>query len=299
MLQEISAVLEDADKTMLLTKGAALAFGGVYPQPHTRLGSDIDFLCHPDDKEAIVAALIKTGFRNAEPEYPLEYYFRFRGEVALFKPGAHRQVIEIHWTGPGRIYHGRRLGYAQYLPHSRPSCFGPGLRLLNPEYAFLLVIQHLGKHLRHLRPIWLMDLLLLSRQSGFDWRQLARAIDRSGLHWPALHVIRWARVRYPKTVPGALPRFLRRRSPKPPCNWIDQRLCYSPHEAAVRWLDALGLPTWRQRFGYWAEHVWPSRSVMERMYPEASGHALWPYHLRRWWRLMKERVPLLFGISSR
>ncbi len=294
LLREIAAILEAHRLTMLLTKGAALAFDGVYAEPHTRLGSDIDFLCHPAEKERVVNALIDAGFKNAEPEYPIDYYLRYRGEVALYKPGSHAPAIEVHWTGAGRLYHHRRLGYAEFQPHSHPSVFGPALRVLSPEYHTLLIIQHLGKHLRHLRPLWLLDLVLLTSTPGFNWAVLARATHRARLHWPALHVVHWAEARRPGTFPKAFINTLRRHRPRPPRNLIDQRLSYSTAESSVRWLDALGLPTWRQRLAYWGEHIVPSRYVIERIYPEARGRKLMPFHLRRWGRLIRQRLPQIF-----
>ncbi len=294
LLRDIAAILEANRLTMLLTKGAALAFDGVYPEPHTRLGSDIDFLCHPAEKERVINALLDAGFKNAEPEYPIDYYLRYRGEVALYQPGSHAPPIEVHWTGAGRLYHHRRMGYADYQPHARPSVFGPALRVLSPEYHTLLIIQHLGKHLRHLRPLWLLDLALLTSTPDFNWATLARATHHARLHWPALHVIHWAEARRPGTFPPSFINTIKRHRPRPPRNFIDQRLSYSTAESSVRWLDALGLPTWRQRLSYWLEHIVPSRYVIERMYPDSKGRNLLPFHLRRWSRLIRQRLPQIF-----
>ncbi|HPS01300.1 MAG TPA: nucleotidyltransferase family protein, partial [Candidatus Sumerlaeota bacterium] len=110
LLRHLADVLRRAGQELLVVKGTALAFTGVYAEPHLRQGADVDTLCLPGQERLLTDLLLQNGFENVEPEYPLEYYLRYRSEVALFRRSAPRwPTLEVHWTAGGSLFYGRRL----------------------------------------------------------------------------------------------------------------------------------------------------------------------------------------------
>jgi hypothetical protein len=285
MLRFLAQTLHETGLELLIVKGAAMAFNGVYPAPHLRLGTDVDALCPPRTVRRVIWLLLAAGFANAEPEYPLSYYLTYRNEVALYRKGHRWPILEIHWGPAGPMYYLRRLPLERLWRSSRPGPWGPGLRVLPPEMELVHALVHLTKHMRHLRPIWALDFLFLARQS-LNWRQVEREVSRARLEWPAWFLFRWLEKRAPGTIPpGLLERVARNRT-RAPWNWIEMRVLHRTSDGHGRWLEAMYLPTWRQRLGYLREVAAPSRPVMERLYPEATGRWLLPFHFRRWRRLL-------------
>ena len=288
MLQFLESALRDAGLELLLVKGTALAFTGVYPAPHLRRGADVDTLCRPERVRDVVRTLLKEGFRNAEPEYPLSYYFAYRNEVALFRENTRWPFLEIHWGPAGRLYYNRRPPICRLWEASREGPWGPALRVLSPEMEAVHSVVHMTKHLRALRPDWALDFALLSRQ-GLDWERVARELRAFRLEWPAWHALRWIESRIPGTVPREVIEEMRHHRRRAPWSWVEMQVLHARSDRRMRPIDALCLPTWRQRFGYLREQVAPSRCVMERLYPEARERRnLLPLHGKRWLRLLGE-----------
>jgi len=285
MLRFLAQTLHETSLELLIVKGAAMAFNGVYPAPHLRLGTDVDALCPPHVARRVIRLLLAAGFANAEPEYPLSYYLTYRNEVALYRKGHRWPILEIHWGPAGPMYYLRRLPLERLWRSSIPGPWGPGLRVLPPEMELVHALVHLTKHMRHLRPLWALDFLLLARQS-LNWRQVEREVSRARLEWPAWFIFRWLEKRAPGTIPPGLLERIARGRWSAPWNWIEMRVLHRMCDGHGRWLEAMYLPTWRQRFGYMREVAAPSRPVMERLYPEARGRWLLPFHLRRWRRLL-------------
>jgi signal peptidase I len=290
MLRFLAATLHEAGLELLVVKGAAMAFDGVYPAPHLRLGTDVDTICSPETVRRVVKLLLDAGFANAEPEYPLSYYLTYRNEVALYRKGYRWPILEIHWGPAGPLYYSRRLPVTRLWSASRQGPWGTGLRVLSPEMEMAHSLVHLTKHMRHLRPIWALDFALLTRQ-GLDWRRVTAEIARAGLEWPAWFIFRWLEKRVPGTIPAALLERVALRRRRAPWNWIEMRVLHRMCDGQGRWLEVMHLPTWRQRLGYLREVAAPSRPVMERLYPEAKEHWIVPFHLRRWRRLLGKLIP--------
>ncbi len=288
LLRHLAAILERAGVEMLVVKGAALAFTGVYAESHLRQGADVDTLCLPGQERLLTELLLQDGFENAEPEYPVDYYLRYRGEVAFFHRSAPRwPTLELHWVAGGSLFYGRRLSVERLWRESRPGPWGKGLRVLSPEMELLHSLVHLTKHLRVLRPVWALDIALLARQ-GMDWACVEREIVAARLEWPAWLVFEWVESRVPGTVPSDLIRRVRAGRARGLRAWPEMRMLHAVRSRQTRWIEALCLPTWRQRLGYLSEQALPSRFVMERLYPESKGRWLVPWYLRRWGRLARE-----------
>ena len=287
MLRFLAPMLRQAGLELLIVKGAEMAFNGVYPAPHLRLGTDVDALCPPHTVRRAIRLLLGAGFANAEPEYPLSYYLTYRNEVALYRKGHRWPILEIHWGPAGPMYYLRRLPLERLWRSSIPGPWGPGLRVLPPEMELVHALVHLTKHMRHLRPIWALDFLFLARQS-LNWRRVEREISRARLEWPAWFIFRWLEKRAPGTIPPSLLEGVARNRSHAPWNWIEMRVLHRMCDGHGRWLEAMYLPTWRQRLGYLREVAAPSRPVMERLYPGAKDRWILPFHLRRWGRLMSK-----------
>lgn len=244
--------------------------------------------------------LLGDGFVNAEPEYPVAYYLRYRAEVALRCPASPRwPCVEVHWGAACGLYFGRRLPARRLFESSVAGTWGPGLRVLSPETEFAHAVAHLAKHLRAMRPIWALDLALLARR-GLDWERVAKILREARLDRVAVRVLAWVddrvpgaiafeilqpTVREPAAAHAAMPRRARRLS------WTEARMLHAGASGLGRWIEAMSLPTWDQRLGYLGETVAPRRAVMERLYPAARGRALWPFYVRRWARLLGAAVP--------
>ncbi len=288
LLRHLAAILHKAGQEILVVKGTALAFTGVYAEPHLRQGADVDTLCLPGQERVLTELLLKEGFENAEPEYPVEYYLRYRSEVAFFRRSAPRwPTLELHWSAGGSLFYGRRLSVERLWQDSRPGPWGSGLRVLSPEMELLHSLAHLTKHLRVLRPVWAFDIVLLARQ-GLNWDRVEREIGAARLEWPAWIVFEWVESRVPGTVPPDLIRRMRAGRERGLRTWPEMRILHAVRSRQTRWIEALCLPTWGQRLGYLCEQALPSRFVMERLYPEAKGRWLVPFQIRRWARIFRE-----------
>jgi hypothetical protein len=288
LLCHLAALLRQAGRELLVVKGTALAFTGVYAEPHLRQGADVDTLCLPGQERLLTELLIKSGFENAEPEYPVEYYLRYRSEVAFFRRSAPRwPTLEVHWTAGGSLFYGRRLKAERLWQDSRPGPWGEGLRVLSPEMELVHSLAHLTKHLRVLRPVWALDVALLARH-GLDWDRVEREIRAARLEWPAWIVFEWVESRIPGTIPPDLIRRMRTARAQGLGAWPEMRILHAVRSRQTRWIEALCLPTWGQRLGYLREQAWPSRFVMERLYPEAHGRSLAFFRVRRWMRILGE-----------
>jgi hypothetical protein len=288
LLCHLAALLNRAGLELLVVKGTALAFTGVYAEPHLRQGADVDTLCLPGQERVLTELFLQEGFENAEPEYPVDYYLRYRSEVAFFRRSAPRwPTLELHWTAGGSLFYGRRLSVERLWQDSRPGPWGSGLRVLSPEMELVHSLAHLTKHLRVLRPVWALDIALLARQ-GLDWDRVEREIVAARLEWPAWIAFEWVESRVPGTVPSDLIRRVRAGRARGLRAWPEMRMLHAVRSRQIRWIEALCLPTWRQRLGYLREQVLPSRFVMERLYPEVKGRCLAFCYIRRWVRLARE-----------
>ena len=296
LLRHLAQCATQAGIELLVVKGPALGHGGIYPAPHARPVSDVDLVCLPADRTRLVRHLLADGFVNAEPEYPVAYYLRYRGEVALWRPDSPRwPCVEVHWGAAGGLYFGRHLPARRLLDSSVPGFWGPGLRVLAPEMEFAHAVAHLAKHVRAMRPVWALDLALLARR-GLDWARVTAILRRARLHRVAVPVLSWVAERVPGAGPprllgnGVLQRGAhsgwRSGGNGGRLSWTEARMLHAGGSGIGRWIEAMSLPTWRQRLGYLGETLAPRRAVMERLYPQARGRALWLFHLRRWGRLL-------------
>ncbi len=173
--ERAAGALEEAGIGVLFFKGVALLCEGVYSDPGARPVQDVDLLVRPEDTPAAVEVLGETGF---EPWAPWEVSrmtwlssFTFADATA---PERMRPALDLHWATP---YADLRLAgpWGEDPLWERSSG-----RLPAPEPHFVLLAEHLLKHLRvlsHLRG--LADLVRLAPRLG-DAELLVRQARRRG-----------------------------------------------------------------------------------------------------------------------
>lgn len=263
----LAARLDEAGIRGLLAGAAGLA-PLLYKNPGERLGADVDLLVSGRDVRRLVRFLLSRGCVPAEPERDLDYYVRFRNEVALFFPARHWPVLEIHWHPAGLRYFARHDTIEDFFAGARPVFGSRHLCNMSPENHFAYALGHLAKHLDYVRPVWLLDILRLWR--GLDNRK--RAITRlvkNRLALPAGIVFRRIERIFPGTFPEATLAVLRpRRGPR----GFFERVLVGGKSAGRRLLaDAPFLETTRDAFALTYSVLFPGRDVMEKMFPAHAG----------------------------
>ena len=190
LLRSTMAILAAAGIDHLLLKGPVLAHT-VYAEPATRSMSDLDFLVHPDDLAAAVAALEAAGY-HVPPRY-FGMTLPAGDAPALEPPGEQGILIELHtildstgdddaalqsaWAGARRL----DLGGGLIAP------------TLGADAFFTHVVMHLSKHHRFessLRALLDVALLLKAEAQSLQWEALSATWDRQGiLPWMTLTIV--------------------------------------------------------------------------------------------------------------
>lgn len=287
-LHWIASAMNDADETLLLTKGAALAWE-FYPQPHLRPAADIDVLARPGRESAVLEALLAAGAALAEPEYTISYYLRFKNEVALRLPGARWPVLEIHWRGGSSAWYNSHGDREYFWRDNRSSRFGDSLRVMPAEAEFVHSVAHLAKHLPHLRLMWAVDMALLANRVE-DWDTVVESIFEQNLALPGAVVCRW----FEDHVPGVLPegitaRFAEHALANAGC--LERTLLMRGDDMIGRLAEAWCQPDLPSRLGYFRRVLLPERRTLERMFPGARGRSLVLLHALRLARLARHGAP--------
>ncbi len=276
--------LEIAEGEALLCKGAALAWH-IYPEPHTRPMADIDLLVREDSSPALVEHLIAAGATPAEPEYSIAYYLQYKNEVALKLPGRHWPVLEVHWRGSSTPWYNRCVNASRFWDGATDSVFGPRLKRMRREGECVHMIAHLAKHIPGLRPLWALDLALLSQQ-GMNWQEVKNWLIEEQLSLPGLATARWLEGR----LPGLLPKEIAGQltdAARAQTGWLEQRLFSADREGIVARLVEGGCqPGLSRKLGFLFRMVFPERSILEQLFPDYHSEPTVALHLRRIFRLL-------------
>ncbi|MGH9138715.1 MAG: nucleotidyltransferase domain-containing protein [Acidimicrobiales bacterium] len=169
-------------------KGPALA--ARYPDPGLRPMDDIDVLVAPDQHQAALAALERSGWRTWEPT--VGHY-----DVVLHHPGAPGLPLELHrgldsWRD--RWYH---LTVADLRGWRQPiDCFGTPAFGLPPEEELVALAAHASKPFHTFRRlIWSADLVVVSATAGphLDWNRVGRRAREFGCSTALAIALRHAR----------------------------------------------------------------------------------------------------------
>lgn len=178
------ALLAGAGIPSLAFKGAALLSAGVYGEPGARAMEDVDVLVAPADAARAVAVLREEGFRPWVPWDPgrLEWLPAFTLDDTRAPPGV-RSPVDLHWSSRYTELRTRRRAGPDPLWEGADLEAG----LPGPEAHFVLLADHLLKHLRVVRHVrGLVDLARLAPRLR-DPERLARAAEaRGGVHRAAL-----------------------------------------------------------------------------------------------------------------
>jgi hypothetical protein len=166
ILQEIEA----SGLRMAMTKGARLA-ETVYKDPGLRYFTDIDFMAHPDDLEAVRDLLIRAGF------WKDSYASRFencgkRRMMWIMETGFRKQglLLDIHFRLPS-IEIPLNLEESLWRDLQTLKISGVRAKILALEHELAVLCLHAQKHnYQHL--IWLTDIAETVGFEDLDWEKL-------------------------------------------------------------------------------------------------------------------------------
>ena len=184
VLERVAEALEEADREVLLVKGAALA-QTVYPEPWQREMVDVDLIARPGELPDILSALERGGFSIVPaPEGQHRSRAQIGERCAAIRVGEDDVMVEIHARLDKIV--GRPVDIADLFRRASPS---PSRRLLLPERIdhILLVVIHLSNADFDHDVGWI-DLHLLIGDD-LDWDNLTervRAADLSTATWLSL-----------------------------------------------------------------------------------------------------------------
>jgi hypothetical protein len=211
-LDQALAALDGAGVRAVALKGPVLG-ERLYPDPSTRLSTDLDFLVSPEILDRAVRALQAVGYQTQAP--PLHRYNRaHHHHVCLERPGW--PMVELHF----RAY----AGFGTVVPAdpvlARASHYrtqrGSIAWVLSPEDEFLQLSLHAAGH-RFARLSWLYELKLLPRsRPGLDWDLVAARARALEIVTPVSFACEMLRRRLSAPIPRhpdlASPRGLRARA---------------------------------------------------------------------------------------
>lgn len=157
-LAELGAILTDLDCPWLSMKGEALS-RSVYPRPDLRFGVDIDVLVAPRSFEAALAALLGSGYRLVDQNWPVIERIA-PAQLKLSSPRG--SLVDLHWhllNEPG-LRRAFTLPTGDLLARRRD--LGAGVLGLAPIDQFVHVCLHAALS-GGTRLSWLLDTALAYR----------------------------------------------------------------------------------------------------------------------------------------
>lgn len=196
-LDRLEGVLEEAQATALVVKGAALA--SLYPRPWDRPMADVDLLVRPSELAPIRAVLERRGFTSLSP--PDRPYTEAALEVQVTTPSSVAPLlVEMH-LGLDKVFV-RRVDLEGLFARARP--LEGRTRLLGPslEDHVLLVALHLAAdEFRHLPGFVDLEILL---GSGVNLDAVVRRAHEWRAETPCYVALRTLDVLAPGRVPPTL-----------------------------------------------------------------------------------------------
>lgn len=163
----------------VVLKGAALA-NRIYPDPLTRLSTDVDVWVQPGEVALASAALVQLGLTEVEapedPDDPSEHQRVFSGP-----PG----VVELHFRALSTF--GSPVEASEGRAHAVEDALdGRRYLRLPPEDELAYLCVHAAHHFLQ-RLGWLLDLALYLESVEVDWDRFVDACRRTG-HPELCHV---------------------------------------------------------------------------------------------------------------
>jgi hypothetical protein len=278
LLHLLSLSAQEPAQPLILLKGAALALN-LYPDPTLRPMNDIDLLISPaampDMLRRMRAHYQERGLSTGNDVGYLHHF--------IFTHPATGMQLELHKTLPLLPDNNRGLDWFlnQTEPHHLQGLpyltFTPEAQILH--LAAHAILEHGGQ--QGALGIWLYDIDQILRQWGntLDWEQtLAQARH---LHWEAaLHqAIHLARQHFASPTPAALQTWIQLPQNQLSGYNILRSMTAANRSSSRTIFHILRGLSWQQRIQQLTHMFFPSRTYMQRRYPQLPWPLTYPY---RW-----------------
>jgi hypothetical protein len=289
-LETVLAALTAASIPHMVLKGAALG-EAVYHNVAVRPLSDLDLLVHREDAVMARRVIEDLGYAPYHPEMRPDALIEDYKEFALVKAAgtgsqmSGASVVDLHWRLLPDYVEGGAEAMAWFWATAMRLDEGKVTSLtLGPEAQVLYLAAHLslshGDTSTLGQLVWLADVaLLLGPGAGLlDWSQLFERARAYGLVRPLRETLLHLHDAWNVTLPPTALDRLTDLRPSAHEAWVERVL--AANGATQGRLHAgffavlASLPSWRQRFVYVGNHLFPSRAYMARRYGVRSVLAL-------------------------
>lgn len=278
VLNALDDALAETEIVCMIWKGAALICD-VYPDWGLRPMDDIDLLVSQEHLEQFMSVLRRLEFKPRSL-YPLTWY---RRDI----------VVDIHLD----VVHGDRIsGRLKALPitadilfqEARPLANFQQLVTLSPHDALICLAVHALKH-GYSRDIWLTDAFFIMNQfpeTIFPPEKLIqRAIDLQASL--PLYLLCSLLQRWPQNLEL---NFLDRLCPEKlsciPRLFLESYMATTPIPYSGELFYLFVMDSYRQKIAFLLETMFPSRHVMQQLFPDRNLTPHWLYYPHRIARLM-------------
>jgi len=215
----------------------------VYRDAALRPMSDIDLLVHRDQFETARKALESIGYRVPQ-ELLVRRDLNLEPSLAYFRSGTWPACLDLHMALWGMDYY-RLSSSVVWDDVSEAAIYGEKVFFLSPELNFIHVAIHNLNHSGLLRD-WL-DLALLCRQPGFDWKRLVSLARSIG----ALRPLYWAFEELERSWGTPPPAEVREALREYVPHWLEDLVIRHPMRYIWRFGTRMALMDgWRSRLKY-------------------------------------------------
>ena len=262
-LREVLAALAQEGLSVLLLKGAALAYT-LYPEPHLRSRCDTDLLLPSRDEAECAGRVLQTLGYQQPMAIPGDLIFH---ELGCYKtgPSGLTHALDMHWRMSNATLFGECFTFAELAAAAVPvPALGPQARGLGPVHALLLACMHRVAHMSGDiadRLIWLYDIhRLAQRLSDMQWQQVTTLAEERTLCGPCYDGLRSAQTWFTTALPEAVLSRLRAGA---------GRERFDPRQAhpqwRYEWLTFRSLPA-TMRLRWLRQYLFPDAAYMRDRY---------------------------------
>lgn len=265
-LKEIHALLTACNISVVLLKGAALAFW-LYPDPGLRPLGDIDLLIAPEHMAQAQAELQRIGYELTAEVSP-GFQEQFWSECTLVRRGSRPSQVDLHSHLITTPY------YRQWIPiewfweqTSELSLNGVRVRTLTPLAQILYLASHAILAHPYERLIWFFDIALVLKQysTQVDWTELTtRAMD-----WHIAPALAKGMRRVQSCWHASIPLHVLKSLAEyrlPPGEALIFASVTGAERPADAFLSGFTLPDRSQMVRYWLRQLFPSPAYMRAQY---------------------------------
>jgi hypothetical protein len=290
-LKEILPVFEQAGVSVLVLKGAALAYYA-YSDPALRQGSDIDLLIWPADVQRAGAVMEGLGYRCRQKNFDVSSRRNHEVVYMYATPSLKRPPVELHWNLFPFFMFNQQADLRPVFERSvTVDANGLPFKAMHPADALCYAATHMiYGHKAEIRLSWIMDIGMLCRkvESPQDWALLQSASVDYMARIALERSFRMAQAWTGLQEPGESGDFS--LWPQPSRKEVYFSSYYDTSNPVSGVLLALSVGgSFRGRLEEMRQHAFPPREVMRARYPELGDWPLALLYVRRWLKLIVNR----------